>query len=256
MSATGPVTVLRFDKLDKSYGRVPALNGVSFCVHESEVVGLLGPNGAGKSTLFQIASGLFAPDKGEVEIFGHGYTNDAHIILEQLGVVFQTRSLDLDMTVKANLKFHGGLFGLFGRSLKQRIANVSAIMDIEPLLDKPVRTLSGGNQRRVEIARALLSNPQLLLLDEPSAGLDAASRRNLVEHMRKVAATTGAAILWATHLVEEVANADRIVILAKGHVIVEGTPSDLMERTGVADLTEAYIALTGALAAPNEMPLN
>ncbi len=245
MRSENRAKVLVVSGLCKSYGTTVALDDVTFCVREAEMVGLLGPNGAGKSTLFQIASGLFAPDKGSVELFGRGYMHDAHLILSRLGVVFQSRSLDLDMTVRANLKFHGGLFGLFGRVLKARIAAVADTMDIEDLLDRPVRALSGGNQRRVEIARAMLSEPDLLLLDEPSVGLDAAARLNLVKHMRAVGSRDGTAILWATHLVDEVEDADRIILLKSGKVVGDATPTEMIASSGTENLTAAYIALTG-----------
>jgi ABC-2 type transport system ATP-binding protein len=243
---TDPVPpVLRLEGVRKSYGRLEALKGIDLVIGTSEVVGLLGPNGAGKSTLFQIAAGLFVPDAGTVELFGLDYRRHASEILPRLGVVFQTRSLDLDMTVAANLKFHGGLFGLAGAALRARIADVTELLEIGPLVKKPVRTLSGGNQRRVEIARALLNQPDLLLMDEPSVGLDATTRRMLVAHMQVVRERRGTSILWATHLVEEVAGADRIVLIRAGEVIGSGTPAELVAHTGAADLTEAYIALAG-----------
>ena len=250
---TDPVPpVLRLEGVRKSYGRLEALKGIDLVMGESEVVGLLGPNGAGKSTLFQIAAGLFVPDAGTVELFGLGYKRHAGAILPRLGVVFQTRSLDLDMTVAANLKFHGGLFGLSGATLRERITDVTELLEIAPLVKKPVRTLSGGNQRRVEIARALLNQPDLLLMDEPSVGLDATTRRMLVAHMQVVRERRGTSILWATHLVEEVAGADRIVMIKAGQVIDGGTPAELIARTGAADLTEAYIALAGRPEADGE----
>lgn len=236
--------VLRLTQVTKSYGGNPALRGVTLELRGGEVVGLLGPNGAGKSTLFQISAGLFAPDSGQVELFGLSYRDSSATILGQLGIVFQARSLDADITVRANLKFFGGLFGMFGKRLKDRIATVAEMMDIVPLLDKQVRKLSGGNQRRAEIARALLPEPRVLLLDEPTTGLDATARRNLVAHVRRIVATTGLSVLWATHLVEEVAAADRIALLIAGEVRDVGTPAELISRAGVADLTEAYIALT------------
>ena len=241
--------ILNIQGVTKSYGTHEALCGVDLRIGRGELVGLLGPNGAGKSTLFQICSGLFAADSGKVELFGKTYRQDPSAILSQLGVVFQSRSLDLDMSVKANLKFHGGMFGYFGRALRLKIERVAEMMDIGDLMDRPVRKLSGGNQRRIEIARALLSQPKLLLLDEPSAGLDATARLSLVRNLRNIVATQGMSILWATHLVEEVAEADRIVLLMRGRVTSEGTPDALIAQSGASDLTGAYVALTGVQAA-------
>jgi ABC-2 type transport system ATP-binding protein len=165
--------------------------------------------------------------------------------LRRLGVVFQSRSVDLDMSARANLRFHGQLFGLSGKLLAQRIDDVAGFLDIADLLDKQVRTLSGGNQRRVEIARALLNEPQLLLMDEPSVGLDTTARRALVEHVRRIRDARGTSILWATHLVDEVEDADRIVLINKGRVTHQGTPSEIITAAGAKDLSEAYVALTG-----------
>ena len=244
MNVQASPPALRLADVSKSYGGQPALQGVSLDLLPGEFVGLLGPNGAGKSTLFQICSGLFAPDAGQVELFGLEYGKSSSVILSQLGIVFQTRSLDTDITVRANLRFFGGLFGLFGRRLKERVIAVATLMDIMPLLDQPVRTLSGGNQRRAEIARALLPQPRMLLLDEPTTGLDATARRNLVAHVRGIVATTGLAVLWATHLVDEVAEADRIALLIRGEVRAVLPPAALIAHAGTTDLTEAYVILT------------
>ncbi len=245
MNVTAPPPTLHLSDVSKSYSGQIALQGVCLDVQPGEFVGLLGPNGAGKSTLFQICAGLFAPDTGTVRLFGLEYGKSSSVILSQLGIVFQARSLDADITVRANLRFFGGLFGLFGRRLKERVIAVAVLMGIEPMLDKPVRSLSGGNQRRAEIARALLPEPKVLLLDEPTAGLDATARRNLVAHVRRIVATTGLSVLWATHLVEEVAEADRIALLISGEVKAVLTPAAMVAQTQTADLTEAYIALTG-----------
>ena len=244
MTAPAPDTVISFTDVTKSYGEIKALNAISFAIQPGEIVGLLGPNGAGKSTLFQIAAGLFAPDGGAVAVFGLDYKTRASQILTHLGVVFQARSVDMDMSVKANLVFHGRLFGFSGKDLAERITEVTELLEIADLLKRQVRTLSGGNQRRVEIARALLNRPRLLLLDEPSVGLDAVTRRNMIAHMQNVRDQKGTSILWATHLVEEVEEADRIILINKGEVLENGTPAELMARAGTSTLTDAYIALS------------
>jgi ABC-2 type transport system ATP-binding protein len=239
------VPVLDIKDLKKSYGKTQALKGVTMSIDRAEVVGLLGPNGAGKSTLFQIAAGLFAPDGGSVTLFGLDYRRNAEDILKRLGVVFQARAIDLDMTVQANLVFHSALFGLAGEARRARIDEVAELLEITELLKKPVRNLSGGNQRRVEVARALLNGPELLLMDEPSTGLDPVTREMLVRHMQTVRREHGTSILWATHLVEELEHADRIILMVDGEIIQAGSPAELMAGSQTDNLTDAYIALTG-----------
>jgi ABC-2 type transport system ATP-binding protein len=237
--------VLDIKDLRKSYGKTQALKGVTLSIGRAEVVGLLGPNGAGKSTLFQIAAGLFAPDSGSVSLFGLDYRRNAADILKRLGVVFQARAIDLDMTVQANLAFHSALFGLAGARRKQRIDEVANLLEITDLLKKPVRNLSGGNQRRVEVARALLNGPDLLLMDEPSTGLDPVTREMLVGHMQIVRKQHGTSILWATHLVDELEKADRVILLVAGEIVHTGSPAELMLSSGTDNLTSAYISITG-----------
>jgi len=237
--------VLELVDVVKNYGKTQALKGVSLSIAPGEIVGLLGPNGAGKSTLFQLASGLFAPDGGTVTVFGMNYREKSSEILSRLGVMFQARAIDLDMTVEANLKFHGALFGLHGKPLRERIDAAAGLLEITELLKRPVRTLSGGNQRRAEVARALLNGPDLLLMDEPSTGLDPTTRRMLVRHVQQVREQHNTSILWATHIVEEVADADRVALIVAGKIIRIGTPAEIMTAAGTDNLTDAYIALTG-----------
>jgi ABC-2 type transport system ATP-binding protein len=161
-------------------------------------------------------------------------------------VVFQARSIDLDMTVQANLRFHGRLFGLSGAALMDRITTLATQFGLAELLARPVRTLSGGQQRRVEIARAMINRPDLLIMDEPSAGLDATSRGEFVSLIRELAGQENVAVLWATHLVDEVVDADRLIILDKGHIRADDSPAALLTATGAADLGGVYRALTGA----------
>lgn len=230
MADTAPA--LAFSDIEKRYGRVTALNGVSFTVGAGEFVGLLGPNGSGKSTLFQIASGLFVPDGGTVAVFGRSYARDSSAILSRIGVVFQTRSVDLDMSVRANLKFHGALFGLSGRQLAQRIDEVVQLLGIENAARRIVRELSGGNQRRVEIARALLNRPDLLLMDEPFASVDAQTRFDLEDLVLRVRRELGITVLLVTHDIDEaIYLADRIVVLS-------GSPSVVREVVEVPFGTE------------------
>jgi ABC-2 type transport system ATP-binding protein len=247
---TDNVPVLDVKDLRKSYGKTQALRGVTLSIGRAEAVGLLGPNGAGKSTLFQIAAGLFAPDAGSVTLFGLDYRRNAADILKRIGVVFQARAIDLDMTVQANLAFHSALFGLAGARRKQRIDEVANLLEITDLLKKPVRNLSGGNQRRVEVARALLNGPDLLLMDEPSTGLDPVTREMLVRHMQIVRKEHGTSILWATHLVEELEHADRIILMVAGQIIATGSPAELIKSTSTSTLNDAYFVLTGAEPEP------
>lgn len=245
MSQLADQPVLELEQVSKSYGKHKALDDVSFTLEKGAFAGLLGPNGAGKSTLFQIVSGLFVPDEGEVKVLGRAHSRDGSYIRSRLGVVFQARSVDLDISVEANLKFHGELFGMSGKQLNERIGELCAFLHLSDMRKRLVRTMSGGEQRRVEVARALINRPELLLMDEPSAGLDTQSRRLLVDHMRQLATDTGTTILWATHLVDELDLADQIVLLVRGKVLNDGTIPELLKHSGAADLTDAYVALTG-----------
>jgi ABC-2 type transport system ATP-binding protein len=235
---------LKFESVTKTYGSRAALSNVSLELGAQGFYGLLGPNGAGKSTLFQIAAGLFAPDAGSVEIFGCTYRRQRAIILRQLGVVFQSRSIDLDMSVEANLRFHGRLFGLSGAELLHAIDRVLTLLDIADKRKRLVRAMSGGEQRRVEVARALLNEPKLVLMDEASAGLDTQARRALVAHMKAISDQTDTTVLWATHLVDELDHADQVIVLISGRVRANASPAELVSQTESDTLTDAYVAIT------------
>ena len=245
MSRAPDTPVLEIDGVTKRYGKLTALDTVSLSVAAGEFVALLGPNGAGKSTLFQILSGLFVPDGGAVRIDGRDIRRDAVPALARLGIVFQQPTLDLDLTVRGNLRFHARLHGLSRRTTAERMTAELDRLDLADRINDTARTLSGGNRRRLELARALLHRPGILLMDEPTVGLDPASRRDLGLHVRGLCAEQGLGVLWATHLVDEAEQADRVVVLDHGRILQEGDPAALVDRTGAASLADAFLALTG-----------
>ena len=246
---TPPGSVLDAREVVKTYGPRRALDGIDIRVDAGEFVALLGPNGAGKTTLFQLLTGLFVPDGGAISIDGHDIGRHAVPALAGLGVVFQQPTLDLDMTVAGNLRFHASLHGLSGAEARKRIAENLSHLRLADRAGERSRALSGGQRRRVELARALVHRPKLLLMDEPTVGLDPASRRNLLDHVLELRDGRSMAILWATHLVDEAEAADRVVVLHRGRVVGEGAPQALIERTGEDRLHDAFVALTGDGAA-------
>jgi ABC-2 type transport system ATP-binding protein len=229
----------------KAYGPNKALDGVSISVRRGEFVALLGPNGAGKSTLFQLLSGLFTPDGGAIEVGGHDIRKNAVPALSSLGIVFQSPTLDQELSILANLKFHTDLHGMRPRVARERIEAELAAVDLTERRHDHVRTLSGGNKRRVELARALLHEPSILLMDEPTVGLDPRSRREILTHVLKLKRDRQIAVLWATHLVDEAEESDRVVVMARGKVLKSGTPGDLRREMAAPSLSEAFLKLTG-----------
>jgi ABC-2 type transport system ATP-binding protein len=246
--ADGGGAVLIVTDVVKRFGDLTALDRVSLRVAPGEFVALLGQNGAGKTTLFQLLSGLFVADSGTIHIYGYDIGRDPVPALAGLGIVFQQPTLDLDISVLANLRFHGGLHGLSPRVQDERLTELMARLGLSDISGRKVRELSGGNRRRVELARALMHRPRILLMDEPTVGLDPASRRDLLRHVLELRAQ-GVGILWATHLVDEAESADRIVILHRGKVLREGPPANLMDETGAGNLAAAFMALTEAKGA-------
>lgn len=230
--------------LVKRYGERVALAGLSVSLPPRQWVALLGPNGAGKSTLFQVLTGLFAADEGDVSVAGTSLRRAPVAALRHIGVVFQQMSLDLDLSVRANLRFHAALHGLRGAVAEARIAADCAAGGLGQDLQRPVRELSGGNRRKVELVRALLHRPQVLLMDEPTVGLDPKSRRDLLAAIRADVAARGSTVLWATHLVEEAEAADRVLVLHKGRLLADGTPADVTAQLGGDSLEDAFLKAT------------
>jgi len=236
---------LLLDNVVKTYGATRALDGVSLRAMAGDFVALLGPNGAGKTTLFQLLSGLFVPDSGRIVVMGHDMRRDPVPALAQLGIVFQQPTLDLELTVMGNLLFHAGLHGIPRATAKTRIEKELARLGLADDAHRKTAQLSGGNRRRVELARALLHEPRLLLMDEPTVGLDPASRSDLLKLILELRVERSVAVLWATHLCDEVTDADRVVVLHRGKVLADTTPAGLVANVGATTVEQAFLKLTG-----------
>lgn len=230
--------------LSKSFGPRRVLDDVCLHVRPGEFVTLLGPNGAGKTTLFQILSGLFTPDQGSVLIGGTDIGTAPITALSQLGIVFQQPALDLDLTVTANLQFQADLHGIARADAKQRIASSLSRFGLSDRARDTARVLSGGNRRKVELARALMTRPKLLLMDEATVGIDPASRMQIMADVKALCVEHNMAVLWATHLVDEADRADQVIVMAKGRVRFTGLPGELLASQQCDTLTDAFLRLT------------
>jgi ABC-2 type transport system ATP-binding protein len=239
------VPALLLDDVVKSYGPVRAVDGVTLEAHAGEFIALLGPNGAGKTTLFQLLSGLFAADSGRIEVMGYDMSRDAVPALARLGIVFQQPTLDLELSVTGNLLFHAGLHGIPRAMAQARIAKELARLGLAERAHDKTAQLSGGNRRRVELARALLHEPRLLLMDEPTVGLDPQSRSDLLKLILAMRRERSVAVLWATHLCDEVGDADRVIVLDRGKVLADTTPAKLLTVAGAGTIEEAFLSMTG-----------
>jgi ABC-2 type transport system ATP-binding protein len=245
MTPEQSVPALLLDNVVKTYGQIRAVDGVSLKAKAGEFIALLGPNGAGKSTLFQLLSGLFVPNSGRIEVMGHDMLRHPVPALAKLGIVFQQPTLDLELTVTGNLLFHAGLHGIPRAVAQARIASELARLGLKERAHDKAAQLSGGNRRRVELARALLHEPSVLLMDEATVGLDPASRGDLLKLLLKMRAERSVAVLWATHLCDEVADADRVVVLHRGKVLTDTTPAELLKAQSAATVEEAFLKMTG-----------
>lgn len=218
--------------LIKSFGERRALDGISLEVRSGEIYCLLGPNGGGKSTLFRILATLSLPDSGSALVAGHDVVSDAPSVRARLGVVFQSPSLDGKLTILENLRCGGALYGLRGAELGSRIRDAASALNLTDRLGDLVETLSGGLQRRAEIAKCLLIRPEVLLLDEPSTGLDPGARLDLWAALENLRSRHGVTALCTTHLMEEAARADRVGIVSDGKLVASGTPEELTSALG------------------------
>jgi ABC-2 type transport system ATP-binding protein len=242
--------MLEVRDLVKRFGARAALDRVSFSLSPGQFTALLGPNGAGKTTLFQVLTGLFSADAGEVLVAGRSLRHHTVAALRHIGVVFQQPALDLDLTVRRNLQMQCDLHGLPGAEARPRIAEGCEALGLTGDMDRKARELSGGTRRKVELVRALLHHPAVLYMDEATVGLDPKSRRDLLGAIRRAVDERGTCVLWATHWVEEAEQADRVLVLHKGKLLADGTPATVAQALGGPTLEDAFVAATSGAAAP------
>jgi ABC-2 type transport system ATP-binding protein len=243
-----PVPALSIEGVSHAYGERLALDNVSFAVMPATFAALLGLNGAGKSTLFSVVTHLYAPRSGFARIFGHDVARESGAALRALGVVFQQRTLDPDLSVGQNMLYHGALHGIPRGETRLRASALLERVGLADRLNDKARHLSGGQSRRVEIARALIHRPLLLLLDEPTAGLDIAARVDVLDLVRSLVEDEGIGVLWTTHLVDEIQGSDQVVVLHNGRVLADGAADVLVARTKTPSIGAAFLALTGGLS--------
>jgi len=238
--------IVQVENITHRYGDRIALAGVSFEVRAGQFYGLLGPNGSGKSTLFRILSTLMAPESGTAKIAGLDIATQAAAVRRQIGVVFQSHSLDKKMTVLENLHSQGQLFGLTGSTLRARAEEAMARLSLTDRQNDFTGDLSGGLRRRVEIAKALLHKPKVLLMDEPSTGLDPVARRELWQFMSDLRKQEAITVLVTTHFLEEAERCDTLLLIHEGKAVTRGTPAELKARVG-GDVVSLEVADTAAL---------
>ena len=234
------VTALRITGLGYDYGSRRALDDVSFALQPNRFTALLGPNGAGKSTLFSLLTRLFVSKEGRIEVAGHDLARNPRVALSRIGVVFQQPTLDLDMSVAMNMRYFAALHGISGREAARRADAALDRLGMADRAGETLRDLNGGHRRRMEIARALIHEPEVLLLDEPTVGLDFRSRQAIVDHVHDLA-EGGLTVFWATHLVDEIRDTDDVVVLHRGRVLAHAPAGDLR---GGRPLADVFIEMT------------
>ncbi len=222
--------IIEIENLQKSFKDIKAVDGVSFKVKEGELFAFLGVNGAGKSTTINIISGILQKDGGIVKVCGHDLDKETEQVKNDLGIVFQNSVLDKKMSVYDNLKSRANLYGIFGAEFKKRLEEITELLDLKDILKRPISKLSGGQKRRIDIARALFHNPKLLILDEPTTGLDPKTRITVWSVIEKLRKESGLTVFLTTHYMEEASTADYVVILDGGKKVAEGTPHELKNK--------------------------
>jgi ABC-2 type transport system ATP-binding protein len=247
------IQALSISGVNHSYGARRALVDINFTVAPASFTALLGLNGAGKSTLFALVTRLFGIQAGHIGIFGHDIGLAPGEALRLLGVVFQPRTLDLDLSVTQNLLYHAALHGIGRRDARSRSGEVLTRIGLADRAGSKVRDLSGGQMRRLEIARAVLHRPRLLLLDEATVGLDVKARADILSHVRQLVTEQGIGVLWATHLFDEISPSDDLVVLHQGRILAQGPVARVIAETGADNVNAAFMRLTGA-AAPTGSP--
>ena len=233
-------SALSITKLDHNFGDLKVLNDINLVLNKGDYSILLGLNGAGKTTLFSLITRLYDNQTGSIEIFSHNIKKDPSKALANIGVVFQQPTVDLDLTVEQNLQYHASLHGM-----EKTLALENAISELkrqkmENVLKKKVRELSGGQRRRVEIVRALMHSPKLLLLDEPTVGVDIESRKLIVKHVKTLCAEKKIAVLWATHLIDEVDEKGKLIVLHKGNVLADDNVKNILKKTKTKSISNAF----------------
>jgi ABC-2 type transport system ATP-binding protein len=250
---TAETPAVAIEGVSHRYGARQALVDVTFSVAQATFAVLLGLNGAGKSTLFSLITRLYAVQRGHIRIFGHDVAHASSEALRMVGVVFQPRTLDLDLSVIQNLMYHAALHGIGKQEGRARADDVLARIALSERANDKVRNLSGGEMRRVEIARALLHEPRMLVLDEPTVGLDIKSRAHILDHTRRLVAANGVSVLWATHLIDEISDDDDLIVLHQGRILAHGSVSSIVESAEARDIRAAFTRLTKSGEAGHEV---
>jgi ABC-2 type transport system ATP-binding protein len=242
---TNTTPALAVSGVSHAFGDKKVLHDVSLVVPQGAFVILLGLNGAGKSTLFSLVTRLYDNVTGEILIRGFDVRRKPTAALQRLGVVFQSRTLDSDLSLIQNLKYHAALHGMHGREAEARANEALTVVGLADRAKEKIRALSGGQARRVEIARSLMHRPNLLLLDEATVGLDVGSRESVLKIVRSLVAKEGLGVLWATHLMDEVGKGDLVVVLHKGKVLFQGAVPEFLKTTGKVTVSDAFRTITG-----------